>query len=78
MPKPLTITYDVWPNPEAVAQAAARLFSSAVQQAADSRGVARVAISGGTTPKRVFQLLADPRPALPHRDPVGQIAPLLG
>ena len=60
MPKPLTITYDVWPNPEAVAQAAARIFSSAVQMAAETRGVARVAISGGTTPKRVFQLLADP------------------
>ena len=60
MPKPLTITYDVWPNPEAVALAAARLFTSAAEQAVAARGVTRIAISGGTTPKRVFQLLADP------------------
>ncbi len=60
MPKPLTITYSVWPSPEAVALAAARLFAGAVHHAVDTRGVARIAISGGTTPKRMFQLLADP------------------
>ena len=58
MPKPLTITYNVWESPEAVAQAAARLFSDAVYSAVQARGVARIAISGGTTPKRMFQVLA--------------------
>jgi 6-phosphogluconolactonase len=35
------------------------LFASAVQAAVDARGVARVAISGGNTPKAMFALLAD-------------------
>ena len=60
MPTPqlLAITYNVWETPEAVAQAAARLFSDAVYTAVHTRGLARFAISGGTTPKRMFQILA--------------------
>ena len=58
MPKPLTVTYNVWESPEAVAEAAARLFSGTLYTAVHTRGVARIAISGGTTPKRMFQILA--------------------
>jgi 6-phosphogluconolactonase len=36
------------------------MFSSVAAEAAEARGVARVAISGGTTPKAMFALLADP------------------
>jgi 6-phosphogluconolactonase len=36
------------------------LFSDAAVKAATDRGIARIAISGGTTPKSMFQLLADP------------------
>ena len=60
MPQPITVTYSIWPEPKAVALAAAQLFSDAVTQAVTTRGTARVAISGGSTPKAMFALLADP------------------
>ncbi len=59
MPRPVTVTYRVLPTPVATARAAAELFSEAAQKAA-ARGIARIAISGGTTPKAMFALLADP------------------
>jgi 6-phosphogluconolactonase len=40
---------------------AAELFTRAAEQAVDARGHARIAISGGSTPKCVFELLADPK-----------------
>jgi 6-phosphogluconolactonase len=60
MPRPVTVTYRVSASPAATARAAAQLFSDAAVKAATARGVARIAISGGTTPKSMFQLLADP------------------
>lgn len=60
MARPVTVTYQVWPTPEEMALASARLFASCVEKASASRGVARIAISGGSTPKAVFRLLADP------------------
>ncbi len=42
-----------------VAFAAAKLFADTVSEAVSSRGLARVAISGGSTPKAMFALLAD-------------------
>ncbi len=60
MPKPVTVTYSIWPTPEGVALAAARLFSDAAIHAVTTRGIARIAISGGNTPKAMFTLLADP------------------
>jgi 6-phosphogluconolactonase len=60
MPRPVTITYRVSATAAAVAEAAAQFFTDAVTKAAASRGMARVAISGGTTPKAMFALLADP------------------
>jgi 6-phosphogluconolactonase len=59
MPRPVTITYRIAPTPAAVAQAAAEFFTSKVVAAVQARGLARVAISGGTTPKTMFALLAD-------------------
>ena len=59
MPRPILVTYKVWPTPEALAGAAAEYFAAAVTAAVEARGVARVAISGGTTPKAMFALLAD-------------------
>ena len=58
MPRPVTITYRISPTPAEVAKAAAQLFTTAVINAVSARGVARVAISGGTTPKAMFGLLA--------------------
>jgi len=60
MPRPTTVTYSVFSTPAEDARAAAQLFASAVVAAAGARGIARVAISGGTTPKAMFALLADP------------------
>src|SRR4051812_34348219 len=60
MPKPVTVTYQVYPTPEAMALASARLFATKVEQAVATRGVARVAISGGSTPQATFKILADP------------------
>ncbi|HEX2917040.1 MAG TPA: 6-phosphogluconolactonase [Edaphobacter sp.] len=60
MPRPVAVTYRVSSTPAEVAKAAAELFTTSVINAAKSRGVARVAISGGTTPKAMFALLADP------------------
>ncbi len=60
MPRAVTVTYRVLPTPEATARAAAQLFLDAAVRAATARGIARIAISGGTTPKTMFQLLADP------------------
>ena len=64
MPRRVQVTVQVSSTPAAVAQAAADLFAEAVINAARNRGHARVAISGGSTPKTMFELLADP--AQPH------------
>lgn len=60
MPRPTTVTYRVYNTPAEVAKAAAELFTSSVNAATNARGIARVAISGGTTPKAMFALMADP------------------
>ena len=59
MPRRVVVTYKVWPTPEEMAAAAAEEFVSAVNKAVQARGVARVAISGGTTPQVSFAMLAD-------------------
>ncbi len=60
MPAPVTVTYVIWPDPAALALASARNFAEKVESAVARRGVARVAISGGSTPQAAFKLLADP------------------
>ena len=52
--------FTVLPDPAAVAAAAADRFVSTVRAAIDARGVARVALSGGGTPKQVYPLLLEP------------------
>jgi 6-phosphogluconolactonase len=59
MPRPVSVTYRVWPTPGEVAAGAAELFVSAASAAAEAHGVVRIAVSGGTTPKVMFALLAD-------------------
>ena len=68
MPRPVTVTYSTWPTPAQVAQAAAQLFTDSAQHAIGTRGIARIAISGGTTPKAMFAALADP--GQPFRDQI--------
>ena len=50
----------VFPDPELVAQAAADEFVRVVSTAIQARGRAVVALSGGSTPKRLHALLTDP------------------
>ncbi len=60
MPAPVTVTYKVYPDAAAMALASAQLFAERVEHAVAQRGVARVALSGGSTPQATFKLLADP------------------
>ncbi len=60
MPRPVTVTYRISSTPDEVAKAAAQLFTTTAIKAAETRGLARIAISGGTTPEAMFALLADP------------------
>jgi 6-phosphogluconolactonase len=60
MPSNLRIEYIVEPDSAALARRAAQQFVEVAEQAAAARGRARIAISGGSTPKAAFQLLADP------------------
>jgi 6-phosphogluconolactonase len=59
MARAVTVTYKVWPTAAAVAGAAAELFVASAFSAVAARGVARIAVSGGGTPKAMFALLAD-------------------
>ncbi len=60
MPQPVHLTYVVWPSAADLALASAQNFADKVSGAVALRGVARVAISGGSTPQAAFKLLADP------------------
>jgi 6-phosphogluconolactonase len=60
MPSKLQITYVVEPDPAALAWRAAEHFVELAEEAVAARGRVRIAISGGSTPKVTFALLADP------------------
>lgn len=55
----LTIHYKVVPDSASLAAEAAERFTSTAEKAAATRGRVRIAISGGSTPKAAFHLLAD-------------------
>jgi 6-phosphogluconolactonase len=59
MGKKLKIIYYVERDATALAWRAAQYFTEMVEEAVDARGRARIAISGGSTPKAAFTLLAD-------------------
>lgn len=59
MPKTIQIRYFVKQDGEALALAAAEWIAGAIEKAIAARGIARIAISGGNTPKRTFEVLAD-------------------
>jgi len=60
MASKLKIEYVIEPDSAALARRAAQQFVEIAEQAVAARGRARMAISGGSTPKAAFQLLADP------------------
>ncbi len=51
---------------EALAAAAAGRFAARIERAVEERGSAAVALAGGSTPRRLYEVLAAP----PHRDGV--------
>jgi 6-phosphogluconolactonase len=56
----LKIVYSVEPDSAALARRAAQYFAEKSAAAAAANGRARIAISGGSTPKAAFALLGDP------------------
>lgn len=66
MPRPFQLIYRVFEDAAALSCAAAQHFVDCAQIAVAQRGKARIAISGGSTPKSTFALLADP--AQPYRE----------
>jgi 6-phosphogluconolactonase len=60
LPDRLRIVYSVEPDAPALARHAAQYFAQKCAAAAAANGRARIAISGGSTPKAAFGLLADP------------------
>jgi 6-phosphogluconolactonase len=60
MSRKLRINYYVEADAAALARRAATYFVEMVREAVDAQGLARLAISGGSTPKAAFELMADP------------------
>lgn len=60
MPRRTDVEYRVYNGADALSRAAAEHFLEATLAAVAARGVARIAISGGSTPKRTFELMANP------------------
>jgi 6-phosphogluconolactonase len=57
---PLAIDYRISPTPSSLALAAAEFITFTLQASVALRGRARIALSGGNTPRATLQLLADP------------------
>ncbi len=60
MGKNLRMMYYVEPDGVALARRAAQYFVEMAEEAVAAQGLARIAISGGSTPKSAFELLSDP------------------
>src|SRR5580698_3034700 len=60
MAQTIEVLYFVDATADAVTQRTAQYFVDGIRAAAGARGKARIAISGGHTPKNAFALLADP------------------
>ena len=59
MPKSKKIVYQVAADAEALSLRTAELFADCIAQSIAARGLARIAVSGGSTPRRTFEMLAD-------------------
>jgi 6-phosphogluconolactonase len=56
----VTVAIEIFPDPAAVQAAAAEVFAARTAAAARARGAAFVALAGGSTPRGLYGLLADP------------------
>lgn len=57
----MTRPVEVYPNAEELSQRAAALVEQSIDEALAAREVARIAVSGGSTPKRTYQMLGEQR-----------------
>ncbi len=73
MGRKIAVEYRVYDGADALSRAAAEHFLATAQAAVTTRGKARVAISGGSTPKRTFALLASPAEPFLKAMPWGQV-----
>jgi 6-phosphogluconolactonase len=73
MSRQLSIKYYVEADAAALARRAAQYISEMASEAVEARGCVRVAISGGSTPKAAFELLADPNQPWRNRMPWGNL-----
>jgi 6-phosphogluconolactonase len=73
MARKLRIKYYVEPDAAALAGRAAQYMTEMAGEAVADRGRARIAISGGSTPKAVFETLADPTQPWCSRMPWGSV-----
>jgi 6-phosphogluconolactonase len=73
MPRKTEVEYRVYDGADALSRAAAEHFLETAQAAVSANGVARIAISGGSTPKRTFELLANPAEKFATAMPWAQI-----
>lgn len=73
MAQTLKIVYCVLPDAAALAARAAQYFVEQAEHAVASRGRASIAISGGSTPRATFALLADPAQPWRARMPWSQL-----
>ena len=69
MPSKLQVTYVIEPDPAALAMRAAQHLVELAEEAVSARGRVRIAVSGGSTPKATFALLADPAHPFLNRMP---------
>jgi 6-phosphogluconolactonase len=67
--KMLQIKYYVEPDAAALARRAVQYLVEMASEAVEAQGRARIAISGGSTPKAAFELLADPQQPWRNRMP---------
>ena len=78
MPHNLKIVYSVEPDAAALARRAAEFFVVEAERAVAARGQARIAISGGSTPKAAFAALGERGEAVARADAVGQARSVVG
>jgi 6-phosphogluconolactonase len=60
MARTIQVEYRVFDEQETLSRATAERFVAGIQEAVAARGAARIAISGGGSPRPVLSLLADP------------------
>lgn len=73
MARKILVEYRVYDGPDALASAAAEHFLELAQKTVAAKGKVRIAVSGGSTPKRTFALLANPQEKFLNAMPWAQL-----